>query len=511
MAKTFCFIIWCLFAVCGITQAQEKLSEKERLTQEMYTPNKGDSAGMAHFMEVTERLKTLALRDGDEELFYKAWSNQATMTFAFKSFREGMEIAEAESAYARSHGSKTGIVAASGSIAMMQTHMKLYDQAEHELLQLLDYMQKNCPDESTAFECLSLQELYLDKGQYDKVQVYADKVLADPKARPDQIGATMSYLCLSIKNQIQANDTEVLRRKFNEAYEKREQIKKKYGMTEANYEGAIGFYHALYNGRYNELYQWIDKLKDCDRMKFTAEAHYYNGRYKEAYELSQKNANYLDSIYSVENVKHASEYANDLTVARAESEAKDLKMKLLGWELGAALLIICFMAFYLWRRHQQMRKLKNAYDQLEEVTTQKERMESELRIARDIQMSMVPGVFPDRPDLDLSASMTPAREVGGDLYGYLLQGDVLYFCVGDVSGKGVPASLFMAQAARLFRTLAARQLMPAELTTQLNEALAEGNEGNMFVTMFIGRADLTTGRLDFCNAGHPTRSPWLQP
>jgi serine phosphatase RsbU (regulator of sigma subunit) len=117
-------------------------------------------------------------------------------------------------------------------------------------------------------------------------------------------------------------------------------------------------------------------------------------------------------------------------------------------------------------------------------------------------MSMVPNIFPDHDGIDLYAAMTPAKEVGGDLYGYLLQGDELYFCVGDVSGKGVPASLFMAQATRLFRTLAAQHMMPAEICTRMNAALTEDNEQGMFVTVFLGLVHLSTGRLDFCNAGH---------
>jgi serine phosphatase RsbU (regulator of sigma subunit) len=148
-------------------------------------------------------------------------------------------------------------------------------------------------------------------------------------------------------------------------------------------------------------------------------------------------------------------------------------------------------------------ELKVAYDQLEETTTVKERMESELRIARNIQMSMVPSTFPLYPGLDMYASMMPAREVGGDLYGYQLIDQKLYFVVGDVSGKGVPASLFMAQANRLFQTLAKQGMTPAEICTRINDALSgEDNEGNMFVTMFLGLLDLQTGHLSFCNAGH---------
>ena len=158
------------------------------------------------------------------------------------------------------------------------------------------------------------------------------------------------------------------------------------------------------------------------------------------------------------------------------------------------------MAARLKKAHEQ---LKVAYDQLEETTAAKERMESELRIARNIQMSMVPSVFPDINGLDMYASMTPAKEVGGDLYSYLQLGDKLYFCVGDVSGKGVPASLFMAQATRLFLTLAKQAMPPAEICTRMNDALSgDDNENNMFVTFWLGLVDLTTGHLSFCNAGH---------
>ena len=115
---------------------------------------------------------------------------------------------------------------------------------------------------------------------------------------------------------------------------------------------------------------------------------------------------------------------------------------------------------------------------------------------------MVPSVFPNREGLDLFASMTPAREVGGDLYDYLLLDDQLYFCVGDVSGKGVPASLFMAQAIRLFRSIAKQRHTPATIATRINNELTEDNEEGMFVTMFIGLVNLKTGRLDYCNAGH---------
>ena len=132
----------------------------------------------------------------------------------------------------------------------------------------------------------------------------------------------------------------------------------------------------------------------------------------------------------------------------------------------------------------------------------KERIESELRIAREIQKRMLPHVFPRRRDVDIYAMMTPAKEMGGDLYAYALLDDQLYFCVGDVSGKGVPAALFMAEVTRMFRTLVDGHLTPNAIATRLNHALVEDNEQGMFVTMFIGLINLKSGHMEFCNAGH---------
>ena len=201
-----------------------------------------------------------------------------------------------------------------------------------------------------------------------------------------------------------------------------------------------------------------------------------------------------------------SEYQSKLEVQQSKEHARQFRIY-----AGAILaaLTIGFTTLYAYNRQRQLRKLRavnnelqTAYNQLEVTTTAKERIESELRIARDIQMTMVPHTFPKYEGLDLYASMIPARAVGGDLYDFLLEDDNLYFCVGDVSGKGVPASLFMAQASRLFHALAKQHQKPAEIATRMNNELTEKNDNGMFVTMFIGEIDLTTGHLLFYNAGH---------
>ena len=228
----------------------------------------------------------------------------------------------------------------------------------------------------------------------------------------------------------------------------------------------------------------------------------------------------LDSAITTQKVSASAELAtiyhtNEKEAEIARQHAQMSKMQMVSGLVALGLIIVFLLFYTLYKRkagkrlamaHEKLedahQKLQSAYDQLEETTQAKERIESELRIARNIQMSMVPNTFPVREGLDMFASMTPAREVGGDLYGYVMMDDELYFCVGDVSGKGVPASLFMAQATRLFRILATQHMMPAEIATRMNTVLTESNEQGMFITMFIGLVNLQTGRLDYCNAGH---------
>jgi len=143
---------------------------------------------------------------------------------------------------------------------------------------------------------------------------------------------------------------------------------------------------------------------------------------------------------------------------------------------------------------------------LKETTSAREKIESELRIAREIQMGMIPHIFPPFPNLsqiDLFAVLKPAKEVGGDLYDFFLIGeDKLCFAIGDVSGKGVPASLFMAVTRTLLRSVSDKGGSPSVFVSSLNKSLSYNNESSMFVTFFCGILNLNTGELKFSNAGH---------
>ena len=144
-------------------------------------------------------------------------------------------------------------------------------------------------------------------------------------------------------------------------------------------------------------------------------------------------------------------------------------------------------------------------EELKETTAKKASIESDLRIASSIQMGMLPEKFPtkaDRDDVQIYASLTPAKDVGGDLFDFYFRDEKLFFCIGDVSGKGVPASLFMAVTRAVFRTVSAHESMPDRIIIAMNKTMAGMNKTHMFVTLFVGVLDLPTGRLHYSNAGH---------
>ena len=162
------------------------------------------------------------------------------------------------------------------------------------------------------------------------------------------------------------------------------------------------------------------------------------------------------------------------------------------WTAFAGLLLI---GFIIWRSKRNLERLRKA-------NAEKERISLELHLASQIQQSMLPPNHPQLADVDIYGSLVPAREVGGDLYDYFFRDEKLFFCIGDVSGKGVPSAMVMAVNHALFLSASSHEINPGRILQALNEIACQGNESNMFVTLFVGVLDLPTGHLRYCNAGH---------
>lgn len=176
---------------------------------------------------------------------------------------------------------------------------------------------------------------------------------------------------------------------------------------------------------------------------------------------------------------------------KAFNSAVDV-VKKVGWSSlwCFLLLVICYLIMLFMLRR---------------TTSRTKQIEGELDIAASIQKQMVPldfSAFPERHGYDLHGMLQPAKTMGGDLLDYVLRDNKLFFCIGDVSGKGMPAALFMSEVHVLFHHILAFAKDPADICSAMNRSLAEGNDNNMFCTFFVGIVDFETNIMSYCNAGH---------
>ena len=572
-------LIFLLLGMSSPMPAQEKTAAATigQLKNEMYRLY--PTSNVDEFMDVTERLKEASLKAGDEGLFYRAWSNQASFTFMKVSRQKGMEMAKAMNEYSRQHDNKLGIYYSSLTNANQASTLRMEEDALKLFLKAIQYKQQFLPDVNAAAAYLGAAKTYYNQRQKEKVLEMTDKALAEPDLIGSHIVDAWSYRCMASMMP----EGEDHREELNRNYEEWKKAKEKYKYN-STFSDLIEIYHAQVNNEYDKMLELAKDVKSpLERYNLMTHSYELLGNTKEALNCFREYKRISDSLNSAEIRRQTSEHALQLNVIRAENQAKELllhnqtlklahaqdeleqrqleeealnltlknrdielshasiklkndsldrqaqKLKLSEYQskleveqskekieritlwttIGVSLLFITFLSIYLYRRSRHMKALTTAYDQLEtayeqleQTTAAKERIESELRIARDIQMSMVPTLFPERPDIDIYASMTPAKEVGGDLYDFIINGDQLYFCVGDVSGKGVPASLLMSVAINLFRTVAKEGFPPAYVATRMNDTLTSENNNSMFVTMFIAQVDLKTGHMDFCNCGH---------
>ena len=207
-----------------------------------------------------------------------------------------------------------------------------------------------------------------------------------------------------------------------------------------------------------------------------------------------KSADGGDGLVFYTNLKGTPKWKIAVVCFDDEVYAKLVKMRrTIGLLMLLGLLALSLIIVHYVHNNNKLQKAKLA----------QERIGSELRIATNIQKEMLPRSFSlARDDIDIFGSLTPAREVGGDLFDFFLRDEKLFFCIGDVSGKGVPSAIVMAVIHTMFRMASAKENDPARIMQTINEAACEGNESNMFVTFFIGVLDLPTGYLCYCDAGH---------
>ena len=486
--------------------AEEPLPPKlQNLTEEAYRYYSSRETDL--FFETIRKVKESTEFSDYQETYYRACSYEAIYMFEYVDRKKGVEMSHAIYHHAKDNASNVGMYFATFTLGTIREQSGNMGLAEKSFLQAIKLKEEYLPEESAAPCYLGLCEVALHRKDYEEVKEYARKALEEPKLIPMNRITAWSYKCLARYNQGDSLGVE-------EAYKERAQLIAEYGGQGGLFGELINVYLAKNRKQWQLALQRTEKLiHQQNKCSQKASIYEHMGDLKQALYWQKKAREVIDSIQSSEARLQMNEFDAELSLTYAENDAKEQQIAKEHTMLTAggviAAIIIGFLSLITVRRKKHMKhlqsihnELQEAYNQLEETTKAKERIESELRIAREIQKHMLPRVFPRRSDVDLYAMMTPAREVGGDLYGYALLDDMLYFCVGDVSGKGVPAALLMAEVTRMFRTLVDGHLKPDAIATRLNHALTEDNDQGMFVTMFIGLINLKTGRMDFCNAGH---------
>ena len=487
-------LIWlvcmpCMAAAETSKELEDALEKAKKEVSALFDANETEA-----YINSNRKLMELCLEANDEDLYYKTWSNLATFTFR-QNAQKGLKVADEMRDYAKEHDSKIGIITALYTQANMSLKVGMDDRAVKLCNQAIDYKNQYLPKVNITHIYWMLAKIHLVKHQRKEALDALYRCEQEPDLTPYQQMNILAYKCEAAfcKEPV---DTLF----FMTNYSELQRMMKKTGRT-SEFFTSQDINYAELTGQYDKMLklarQKPDKVQGYEGIY---KAYRDMGRWKEAFDTLNVYIHARDSINTADTRRQIEMSSLELETARAENEAQTLRLKyqqltFAGIALGILALAVFYVIFMRSRHRAAMR--------LAEVKAEQERIQSELRIARDIQMSMVPGVFPTLEGLDMAAYMSPAREVGGDLYGYLLREYKLYFAVGDVSGKGVPASLFMAQATRLFQTMAKQGMMPAEICTRMNDALSgDDNENGMFVTFWLGLVDLQTGRLDYCNAGH---------
>jgi serine phosphatase RsbU (regulator of sigma subunit) len=468
--------------------------------------------------------------------------------------------------------------------------LKIDDKLEESYKECINYIHRYFPEESAAKDYLGLARIYYNASQYQKVMDMAKEAMKEPNLNDSHHQLALAYMCIAYSH---LPDSQIDIKTYNQYYQDYKTFRQKSG-RDIGMNGIVDYNYYRLNKKPQEALEAAKRINiPINRLTYMAAAYEMLDSFKQAYFTMKSYKKLTDSLNTAESKKLATEHALQLSIARAENEAKDLRIEnqMLELEhindeleqkrleeealnlslqkreaelinaatklrndsldrynkdlkiseykskleaqqqkehakklrlLSAAiigLIVVGVLIHFFYRRQKHLKeiqtaynKLEDAYGKLEATTKAKERIDSELRIAHSIQESMLPRIFPpfpDREDIDLYASMTPAKEVGGDLYDFFLlppslrDGDErLCFCIGDVSGKSVPASLFMSVVVNLFRIVAKEGKTPAQIATKVNEVVAADNENSMFATMFIGEIDLRTGVMEYCNCGH---------
>lgn len=391
-------------------------------------------------------------------------SNLGMLYSDLRKYEPALEYFNKTLAARRSFKNKEGIVSAIKNIVTVQNNLGMYDKSI-VLLQEAERLARELNDTDQLSSCFAyMSETYAKAGDVLNSKKYYDVYL--------------SYSEIKMKKNVE---------KLKQQAEAEQILKQAAEIRAAIKEKELAALRGQLNAASDELNQ------------FSAE----KVQLSEALDKTQLQIKYLEIDAEYERL------INEKKIER-ERQLRNIML------LSALSLVV--VSFFIYRNYRQEKRSKKILaDKNEQINKQNaeledlnriiakhnERMQTELNVGREIQMSMIPSEFPAMKSVDLYALLEPAREVGGDLYDFFkLDEDHLFFGIGDVSDKGVPAALFMAVTKTLVKTHANYSVLPQKIMSQVNRELSKDNESSMFVSYFLCVLNIKSGELAYCNAGH---------
>jgi sigma-B regulation protein RsbU (phosphoserine phosphatase) len=444
-------------------------------------------------------LKFLGVNLGNIGIIYK---NQNDFDRALDYFNQALKIN-------RELDYKRGIAINLGNIGVIYKKLNQNDKALEHYKQAYDMHAQMDDRHTMATVLINIGNIYTDEKKYSEAIEHFEKAIDMAQLSGNKRSEALAIGNIGTLFQNQYKDTSA------STYMNRDLIQKSIRYLS----------HSVLKFEENgELQHRSVKLK------LLSDAYADYGDFKNAYKYNQYYNQIHDSIFNTDQTKnleqlkyqqimHSDSLRNELAQSQllGELHKEKFRMNVL---IGLGLMIL-LMSIGLFSRINYIKKSRAALvvekeksddllDKLQDayktISVQNERMSGELNVAKDIQMSMLPLIFPafpKRADIDIHAHLIPAREVGGDFYDFFFIDDQhLCMVVGDVSGKGVPAALMMAVCKTVIKSRASNDLSPASILTHVNNEMARENNNYMFITVFLAIMNTYTGELTYCNAGH---------
>jgi len=439
---------------------------------------------------------------GYPKYYYFIWNRQIQIYLANHHNAAAMKELEKMQKEATRENSQEGLIECYRALAGIYNQQHLFDLSLEYNTKLINYVESNGIEDKNHLGTYIRQiELLLNTGREKEAQEYVDKAQSLVVRESQKVTLLCAEICYY---------TDI--KKFKTAEAKVNELLKMVSVDQMRTDVISALAHHYYH---TEQYAKAAEILDLYREKMGTLGMYQRiylgtilhlpGRIDEAIELNREILDNYDSLRAAEQAASLAEISALVDNERLQEEnaqmSEERSSLMMKVYIGATIFLVLFfvsLLFFLLNLMDKRNKLNN-------LSTSKQAMENEIATAGQIQAHMIPAVFPafpERDDFSLFAKMRPAKMIGGDLYDYYLLGDKLYFIVGDVSGKGVPASLFMSLVCSTFRTYSQMDTDVRQIVRNINHAMGKNNESNMFVTLMAGVLDTRNGMVTLCNAGH---------